>query len=83
MKRMLVLGAGTAGTTVVNKLRPRLDKREWDITIVDQDALHHYHPGYLPGFKGSWQHRLGDWSVGVRSVPLPGSSSRGSFSAVC
>ncbi len=47
MKRMLVLGAGTAGTTVVNKLRPRLDKREWDITIVDQDAVHHYQPGYL------------------------------------
>ena len=47
MKRLLVLGAGTAGTMVVNKLRPRLDPAEWQITIVDQDACHHYQPGYL------------------------------------
>lgn len=47
MKRLLVLGAGTAGTMVVNKLRPRLDKAEWAITVVDQDNLHHYQPGYL------------------------------------
>jgi sulfide:quinone oxidoreductase len=43
----LVLGAGTAGTVVVNKLRPRLDPAEWQITIVDQSACHHYQPGYL------------------------------------
>src|SRR6266511_1966082 len=36
MKRLLVLGAGTAGTMVVNKLRHRLDKAEWQITAVDQ-----------------------------------------------
>ena len=47
MKNLLVLGAGTAGTMVVNKLRPRLDKDEWNITIVDQDNAHHYQPGYL------------------------------------
>jgi len=47
VKRLLVLGAGTAGTVVVNKLRPRLDPAEWQITIVDQDACHHYQPGYL------------------------------------
>ena len=47
MKRLLVLGAGTAGTMVVNKLRPRLDPAEWQITIVDQNACHHYQPGYL------------------------------------
>ena len=47
MKRLLVLGAGTAGTMVVNKLRPRLDEDEWKITIVDQEATHHYQPGYL------------------------------------
>ena len=29
MKRLLVLGAGTAGTMVVNKLRRRLDRGEW------------------------------------------------------
>ena len=47
MKQLLVLGAGTAGTMVVNKLRPRLDEAEWKITIVDQEAIHHYQPGYL------------------------------------
>ncbi len=45
-KRLVVLGAGTAGTMVVNKLRPRLSD-EWTITIVDQEATHHYQPGYL------------------------------------
>lgn len=47
MKRLLVLGAGTAGTMVVNKLRPHLDEDEWKVTIVDQEATHHYQPGYL------------------------------------
>lgn len=47
MKQLLVLGAGTAGTMVVNKLRPLLDEREWRITIVDQVTEHHYQPGYL------------------------------------
>ena len=46
MKRLLVLGAGTAGTMVVNKLRQRLPE-DWDITVVDQEATHHYQPGYL------------------------------------
>jgi sulfide:quinone oxidoreductase len=47
MPRLLVLGAGTAGTMVVNKLRPRLARDDWDITIVDQSEEHHYQPGYL------------------------------------
>ena len=47
MRRLLVLGAGTAGTMVVNKLRPRLDRDEWQITVVDQNDDHHYQPGYL------------------------------------
>lgn len=47
MKRLLVLGAGTAGTMVVNKLRPRLSKDEWSVTIVDQTKIHRYQPGYL------------------------------------
>ena len=46
-KRLLVLGAGTAGTMVVNKLRRRLDACEWDITVVDRDDVHPYQPGYL------------------------------------
>ncbi len=47
MKNLLVLGAGTAGTMIVNKLRRRLDRAEWQITVVDQDDRHNYQPGYL------------------------------------
>jgi sulfide:quinone oxidoreductase len=47
VRDVVVLGAGTAGTMVVNKLRPRLDPGEWRITIVDESAHHHYQPGYL------------------------------------
>jgi sulfide:quinone oxidoreductase len=32
---------------VVNKLRPRLDAGEWAITIVDEDEVHYYQPGFL------------------------------------
>jgi sulfide:quinone oxidoreductase len=32
---------------IVNRLRRRLDADEWDITVVDQDDVHHYQPGYL------------------------------------
>ena len=47
MRRLLVLGAGTAGTMVVNKLRPRLATDEWEMTIVEPSDVHHYQPGYL------------------------------------
>lgn len=47
MKHLVVLGAGTAGTMIVHKLRRRLDRREWQITVVDADEEHHYQPGYL------------------------------------
>ncbi|MGN6129450.1 MAG: type III sulfide quinone reductase, selenoprotein subtype [Nocardioidaceae bacterium] len=47
MKKLLVLGAGTAGTMIVNKLRRRLPPEDWQITVVDQDDRHHYQPGYL------------------------------------
>lgn len=47
MRHLLVLGAGSAGTMVANKLRPRLPSSEWRITLVDRDDEHHYQPGYL------------------------------------
>ncbi len=47
MKHLVVLGGGTAGTMIVNKLRRQLDVDEWSITVVDQDDKHHYQPGYL------------------------------------
>jgi sulfide:quinone oxidoreductase len=46
-KNLVVLGAGTAGTMAVNRLRPALDEREWSITLVDQDDEHIYQPGLL------------------------------------
>src|SRR3954452_15523452 len=46
-KRLVVLGAGTAGTMIVNKLRRRLSRDEWEITVVDRDDVHPYQPGYL------------------------------------
>ncbi len=47
MKRLVVLGAGTAGTMVVNKLRRCLDRAEWSITVVDRSGEHLYQPGLL------------------------------------
>ena len=47
MRRLVVLGAGTAGTMVANKLRHRLDDAEWSVTVVDRDDVHLYQPGLL------------------------------------
>jgi len=47
MKKLLILGAGTAGTMMLNKLNNVLDKNEWLITIVDQHEKHYYQPGFL------------------------------------
>lgn len=47
MKRILILGAGTAGTMMANKLHKALDRDEWKITIVDQFKTHYYQPGFL------------------------------------
>ncbi|BAL99201.1 MULTISPECIES: type III sulfide quinone reductase, selenoprotein subtype [Caldilinea] len=47
MKRLLILGGGTAGTMVANRLVHELDMSEWHITVVDQDEIHYYQPGFL------------------------------------
>ncbi|HUF37232.1 MAG TPA: FAD/NAD(P)-binding oxidoreductase [Anaerolineales bacterium] len=47
MKTFLVLGAGTAGTMVANKMNRMLDPDEWRIIIVDRDETHYYQPGFL------------------------------------
>jgi sulfide:quinone oxidoreductase len=47
MKRLVILGAGTAGTMVVNKLRRKLPVDTWQITVVEQGDIHYYQPGYL------------------------------------
>ncbi|MFC2151532.1 NAD(P)/FAD-dependent oxidoreductase [Bacteroidota bacterium] len=47
MKKILILGSGTGGTIMANKLRKSLDRDEWDITIVDKHKTHYYQPGFL------------------------------------
>jgi sulfide:quinone oxidoreductase len=47
MKNFLILGAGTGGTMVANKMAQLLDPTEWHITIVDRDENHYYQPGFL------------------------------------
>ncbi len=47
MKKLVILGAGTAGTIMANKLAGVLPRDDWSITIVDRDETHHYQPGYL------------------------------------
>lgn len=44
-KSLLVLGGGTAGTMIANKIHKRLP--EWEITVVDRNDIHDYQPGYL------------------------------------
>ena len=47
MKKIVILGSGPGGTMVANKLRNELNEREWQITIIDKDPIHHYQPGWL------------------------------------
>ncbi len=47
MKRLLILGAGTAGTMMANHLRKQVDLGAWKITVVDQYPKHYYQPGFL------------------------------------
>lgn len=47
VKHLVILGAGTAGTTMASKLRRLLDEKAWRITILDRDNVHVYQPGLL------------------------------------
>lgn len=47
MKRLVILGAGTAGTIMANHLVRHLDRAEWTVTIIDRDDAHYYQPGFL------------------------------------
>jgi len=47
MRHMLILGGGTAGTIMANKLANALDERDWRITVVDGTDEHYYQPGFL------------------------------------
>lgn len=47
MRRLVILGGGTAGTMVANKLRSLYPPAQLQITVVDRDDDHLYQPGYL------------------------------------
>jgi len=47
MKKVVILGAGTAGTMMAAKLRDVLEPETWQITVVDRDDRHVYQPGLL------------------------------------
>lgn len=46
-KNLIIIGAGTAGTMMANKLNHELDNLQWQITIIDRDNTHYYQPGFL------------------------------------
>lgn len=47
MKNLVIIGAGTAGTMMANKLHHSLRESEWSISIIDKDNIHYYQPGFL------------------------------------
>ena len=47
MKHLLILGAGTAGTMVANRMVHKLPEKEWTVTVVDPETTHLYQPGLL------------------------------------
>jgi len=47
MKRIVILGGGTGGTLVANRLRRMYARAEAAITVVDRDDAHVYQPGLL------------------------------------
>jgi sulfide:quinone oxidoreductase len=47
MRRVVVLGGGTGGTIVANRLRRRFEPGEVEIHVVDRDNTHLFQPGLL------------------------------------
>jgi sulfide:quinone oxidoreductase len=46
-RQIVILGGGTGGTTVANRLRRRLSDDQAEIHVVDRDNRHVYQPGLL------------------------------------
>jgi len=47
MKRIVILGGGTCGTLVANRLRRACRPEDAEIVVVDRDDDHVYQPGLL------------------------------------
>jgi sulfide:quinone oxidoreductase len=46
-RRIVVLGGGTGGTLIANRLRRLVDQKSADIVVIDADDEHVYQPGLL------------------------------------
>nr|WP_120491979.1 TusE/DsrC/DsvC family sulfur relay protein [Corynebacterium lactis] len=74
MSRVLILGGGTAGSMVANRLRAEYSPSELEITVVDRDDEHLYQPGFLflPFGKASRKQivksRSAQFSDGIRFI---------------
>ena len=47
MRKLVILGGGTAGTMMLNKLSRVLSEDQWQITVIDDSETHFYQPGFL------------------------------------
>jgi sulfide:quinone oxidoreductase len=47
MKQLVILGAGTGGSIMANKMRKKLSLNDWTITVVEREKDHFYQPGFL------------------------------------
>lgn len=47
MKKLVIVGSGAGGVMCATKLRPKLDEKEWKITVIDRNLQHHYQAGWL------------------------------------
>ena len=47
MKRLLIIGAGTGGSIMANKMRKVLPLNEWGICVLEKGTDHFYQPGFL------------------------------------
>lgn len=47
MKNLVIIGGGTAGTIVANRMSRSLSPKEWDVIVLDPETTHLYQPGLL------------------------------------
>ena len=47
MRKLVILGAGTAGTIMANKMLKELPVNEWSVTVIEKTTNHYYQPGFL------------------------------------